>query len=74
MIESVLNIVSNMTSVERKHLSVDSSSENVTDWDSLNHMKIILAVEEEFGLSFTDTELGSLLSVRDIVNTIEGKK
>jgi acyl carrier protein len=74
MIENVLDIVSGMTSVDRKQLSIDSSPENVTEWDSLTHMKIILAVEEEFELGFTDAELGSLLSVSDIVNAINSKK
>jgi acyl carrier protein len=74
MIENVLDIVSGMTSVDRKQLSIDSSPENVTEWDSLTHMKIILAVEEEFELGFTDEELGSLLSVSDIVNVINSKK
>jgi acyl carrier protein len=33
-----------------------TSSDNTERWDSMNHMNIILAVEEEFGVKFSDDE------------------
>jgi acyl carrier protein len=35
-------------------------------WDSLAHVKLIMALEDEFGISFTIGEMTSLESVADI--------
>ena len=40
----------------------DSSTDNVPGWDSLRHMNLILALEEEFGVTIADEDVGSLTS------------
>lgn len=39
-------------------------------WDSLGHMNLILALEEEFGIRFLDEEVAELLSIDLMVDTI----
>ena len=34
----------------KKHLK---SSKNINNWDSLSHIKIIMAIEEEFNVKFS---------------------
>ena len=61
-------------------LEVDASGipENATPgmmerWDSLRHISLILALEEEFGVRFSDAELIELISLDSIVDTISEK-
>jgi len=44
----------------------DTSVTSLQQWDSLAHITLILALEEEFGLSFTPDEAAEMLSVPDI--------
>ena len=37
-------------------------------WDSLKHMEILFAVEDELGIQFREDELGQLGSVRAIID------
>ena len=46
----------------------DTNSNNIEDWDSLNHINIISAIEQEFEIKFTLSELVSLNNVRDMVD------
>jgi acyl carrier protein len=45
----------------------------VEKWDSLKHMMLILALEEEFDVRFTDDELTDLLSLELIVHIVSEK-
>lgn len=46
---------------------------DVKGWDSLAHIRIILAVEKRFGLRFRVDELGSLETVGALVSAIAAK-
>ncbi|MFZ2446299.1 MAG: acyl carrier protein [Syntrophobacteraceae bacterium] len=45
--------------------------ENEAAWDSLKHMEIIFALEEKFGVRFTEEEMVELKSASGIVEKIE---
>jgi acyl carrier protein len=48
----------------------DASSDNIENWDSLRHLNLILALEEEFGVSIPDEEVGNLVNYKLIEITI----
>jgi acyl carrier protein len=51
-----------------------TDSNDIGDWDSLNHINLIMAVEKQFKIKFTFTELASLKDVGTMVDLIVGKK
>ena len=56
-----------------EQLNEDSSPDTVENWDSLKHMNLILALEEEFNITFSDEEIVEMLSVKIIVKTLKEK-
>lgn len=46
---------------------------DVAGWDSLNHINLVLALEEEFAVSFTAHEIGSMADVGDLYAALERK-
>jgi acyl carrier protein len=52
------------------------SSQTIAEWDSLNHLTLIFALEEEFGVQFEAEEIPSLMSVaairRRIIQELHG--
>ena len=66
----VLNVVSEVLGVPADALTDDSSPENIESWDSLKHMNLVLALEEEFGIRFSDEQIVAMLSVRSIKEAV----
>jgi acyl carrier protein len=62
--EKILEVMSNVFEVELTSLNVDSSNDNVENWDSIHHLNLILALEEEFNITIPDEEVGDLTNFK----------
>jgi acyl carrier protein len=69
----VLATLSALLTVPIDRLGGDTSRENQPAWDSLKHMHLVLALEEQFGIEFDDDEVSSLADVSSLVRSIESK-
>jgi acyl carrier protein len=45
-----------------------TNSDEIEDWDSLNHINLVSAIEKEFNIRFA---LGELLSLKDVGTMID---
>ena len=45
----------------------------IAAWDSLAHLRLVMAVEEEFGVRFETEEVASIGSLSDISRLLETK-
>lgn len=71
MLNRILKIISQVMEVPLEQLNKESSPDTVKNWDSLKHMNLILALEEEFNITFSDEEIVELLSVEIIVEVLK---
>ena len=55
-------------------ISRETSRRDVADWDSVAHVKLVLSLEEEFGIRFSEDEVSSLQTVGDFLASIEAHK
>jgi acyl carrier protein len=51
----------------------EMTANDVEGWDSLSHVNLIVAVETEFGIRFSQKELLTLKNVGDLLRGIRGK-
>ncbi len=51
----------------------ETSADDVADWDSTNHVRLIVAIEEEFGIRFETSEVTAPENVGELVDLIESK-
>jgi len=49
------------------------TANDVSEWDSFNHMNFIVAIEQKFGIAFQPTELEAMQNVGHLVSMIEQK-
>lgn len=57
-----------LAGVLKCEVSLESDAENTSSWDSLKHIEIIFAVEDELGVQFSEDELSGLKNVSSIVD------
>ncbi|MFA5942635.1 MAG: acyl carrier protein [Candidatus Paceibacterota bacterium] len=50
------------------------SSRDVPEWDSMNYLLFIAALEKEFNISFTMDEVLGIATLGDVRKLLEGKK
>ncbi len=48
----------------------DSTADDIEDWDSLEHIRLIAAVEREFGVKFTMKEVSAMKNVGEMMDII----
>ena len=49
----------------------DTTADDIEDWDSLEHINLISAVEDEFGIRFKMSEVSSMKNVEEMVEIIK---
>lgn len=49
------------------------TADDVEEWDSLNHIRLVLSIEKGFGLRFSAAEVGNLKNVGEFVELIQSK-
>jgi acyl carrier protein len=54
-------------------LSPESTSDDVEGWDSIGHIRLVLACEEKFGVSFKPAEVMGLGNLGALVDLIVAK-
>ena len=52
-------------------VSEDTTAADIEDWDSLNHITLIDAVESEFGVRFTMGEVSGMKNVGEMAQIIK---
>lgn len=51
-----------------------TTSEDIEDWDSLEHINLVSAVEKEFGMKFTMAQVVGMKDVGEMVDVILAAK
>ncbi len=73
MKDKVKEIMINLFELDNS-INDDISQSNTDKWDSLNHLNLIVEIEDEFNVSFTPEEIASMLSLDDIVKQLKKTK
>ncbi len=58
----------------RVELRESTTAADVEEWDSIAHVTLILATEEEFGVRFDSSEIANASDVGEFVGLIETKQ
>ena len=60
--------------VDETVITPETTANDIEQWDSLSHIRLIVAVERKFKVKFTNSEIESLTRVGDLVALVEAKQ
>ena len=60
----IKSVMSAVFEVPIEDITETSSVDSIESWDSLKHLNLILALEEEFNISIPDEEVGNLMNYK----------
>ena len=66
-------LVADVLGVGHDAVGPDTGPLTLSQWDSLNHMRLVAAVEETYAVQLSTDEIVNLLSVTDIATLLRDK-
>ena len=73
ILESLRKIMIDVFDLDDLQLTTQTTADDVEDWDSLSHIRLIVAVERQFKIKFQNSEIESLTNVGELVQVIARK-
>ncbi len=71
--ERTRKVVAEVFGLPLEKVTRATSTETVEEWDSLNVLNILMAVESEFAVSISPEEAAGFVSVEKILKVLESK-
>jgi acyl carrier protein len=66
-------IFADLFTVPQGNIMPTTSPETLESWDSLQHLKLMLAIEQEFGVQINPQDMEQLISVERIATYLDRK-
>ena len=70
---TVRDILADLVDDPELVLADDTTADDVADWDSINHVRLLIALEEDLGFRFTNEEAEGLSNVGELVDLVQRK-
>jgi acyl carrier protein len=75
--DTLKDVMATVLEIAADSINDDTSMDTVEAWDSIKHMNLVLAIEEEFGVSIPDEDAANITSyplIRLVLNEqLKGK-
>jgi acyl carrier protein len=71
--EQVRAIASDVFGVSPAKISPESSPETIESWDSMQHLNLVLAVEEKFGIQLAPEEIEQMKNIGAVAALVDRK-
>ena len=69
--EQVRNIASDIFGVPADKITAQSSPETIENWDSMQHLNLVLAIEEKFGVQLEPENIEQMNSIGAVATLVE---
>ena len=74
MDEQIKKVMSAVFGLDQSQIKENASTDSIENWDSLQHINLIMALEEEFDLEFDSDDITKMISFNEIHAVIKNKK
>lgn len=73
LFDRVRTIAADVLEVPASKISAESSPETIDTWDSVHHLNLVLALEQEFNLQFEPEEIDQMKDIQHVLDILGSK-
>ena len=73
ILDRVAQHLSDVLDLDDVKLTEASTAEDFEEWDSINHVRLLIRIEQDFGFEFNTSEVGMVENVGQLVDLIAAK-
>lgn len=73
IINELNNIFEDILDLEKISLNEFTTADDIEEWDSLNNIQIIVAIEKHFQIKFLTSEIENFKNIGEMINSIYQK-
>jgi acyl carrier protein len=70
MKERIREVIAEVIGASPEEIPIDAHQETVSGWNSIRHMNLVIALEKEFQVRFSDLHIAEMMSIALIEDTI----
>jgi len=67
----VRNIASDIFGIPVDRITAESSPETIENWDSMQHLNLVLAIEEKFGVQLDPEDIEQMKNIGAVAALVE---
>jgi acyl carrier protein len=73
LLDQIKEVFHEVFDVAMDMVTLSTTKENLSEWDSMKHMELIMFLENKFGIMLEVGDIVELVSVEKIIETISSK-
>jgi acyl carrier protein len=73
ILQEIGEVMADVFDLDDLAITEATSAKDIEEWDSLSHIRLVVAIEREFNIKFSNSEIEGLKNVGDLVALIETK-
>ena len=70
-LEQVRNVASDIFGIPVDKITAESSPETIDNWDSMQHLNLVLAIEEKFGVQFEPEDIEQMKNIGAVATLVK---
>lgn len=71
MEERLRKIMADVFLLDLNEIDVNSSPDSIPQWDSIGHLNLVTAIEEEFGIKIDDEQITQMLNFKLVAEIVK---
>lgn len=73
ILAKIRDILAEVVDNDSLQITESTTADSVPDWDSINHVKLLIGLESELGFRFETEEVDGLHNVGELVDIVQKK-
>ncbi|GAI51699.1 unnamed protein product [marine sediment metagenome] len=73
MRNKVKEVMARVFGITVAEISDEASAEKIEQWDSINHLILVMTLEEEFGIQFDEHQIGEIINLELIIKALQSR-